>query len=91
METIEEFGAAPEFPAPTGTPCYPQAIDNDGMRYFAPLLAHREAIDVRVGGIPWDKRAGVPRPGQWCQDRFRGVIQLGGITGGGRVIVYLAQ
>ena len=88
---IEEFLMAPSFSAPIGEPCYPSAIDNDGMLYFAPLLAHRRAIDVRVGGIPWDISNGTPAPGQWRQDRLRGTIHLGGITLGGRVIVYLEK
>jgi hypothetical protein len=88
---IEEFGAASSFPAPAGEPCYPTAIDNDGVRYFAPLLAHRKAIDLRVGGVPWNRVLGLPDPGEWCQDMFRGVIQLGGVTRGGRVIAYLER
>lgn len=86
---IELALAAPSCPAPTGEPCYPSAIDNDGMLYFAPLLAHRRAREVRVCGIPWDRVSADPTPGQWTQDRRRGTITLGGITGGGRVIAYL--
>lgn len=88
---IEEADAAPSFSAPVGEPCYPNAIDNDGMRYFAPLLLHRSVNEVRVGGIPWNRSVGQPGPGEWVHDRFRGVIQLGGKTGHGRVIAYLAQ
>lgn len=90
-KVIEICDAASCFPAPKGVPCYPSAIDNEGLLYFAPLFAHRRVRELRVGGIPWDRVSDDPTPGQWRQDCRRGTIALGGITGGCRVIAYLEQ
>lgn len=90
-ECIEQFAAAPSFPQPEGEPCYPSPIDNDGTVYFSPMLLHARANEVRVGGIPWNHADSFPAPGEWQQDRARGLIRLGTITLGGRVIVYLSR
>ncbi len=50
--------------------------------YQVSRLPLDDILEVRVGGIPWDRVDINPLAGQWTADLVNGKITLGGITGG---------
>lgn len=50
--------------------------------YQVSRLPLADVMDLRVGGIPWDRVTVNPIAGQWSVDLATGKITLGGITGG---------
>lgn len=59
--------------------------DNDlgaPLVYQVSRIALDDIIEVRVGGIPWDRVIINPLAGQWTADLPNGKLTLGGITGG---------
>jgi hypothetical protein len=52
------------------------------LTYQVSRLVLDDIMEVRVGGIPWDRVALDPVAGQWAPDLAAGTLTLGGITGG---------
>lgn len=62
----------------------PILIDDIGLIYQISDRKLYGILEIRVGGIPWEKKNYASEPGQW-QDLFNGTFSLGGVVLGGEV------